>query len=264
MKDNVNIWMYKDCYLRFSSQEFTLDSFWNSIHLTNNSIQKHCKNGKRSVNLPAHNMWNLSDFKAFLNNNGYGNIWPSIYAGMKKSAIAIVQASLVETDILQNSFEIYGCDFMLNEQFEPHLIEVNSSPDMSPSTTVTRRICPAVLEDLLKVVIDHSRNSKASTGNFELIFSTPVAKVSSYIQGLLINGTAMKIHQEQAPKRTKLRRKSPVKSKGAIKKKKSIKEVPTQVVLSKPGGTTVEKIDSTEVRFCVNHNTFTFLQFAGA
>lgn len=220
MTENVNIWMYKDCYLRFSSQEFTLDSFYNSIHLTNNSIQKHCKNGKRSVNLPTHNMWSLSDFKAFLHQNGHGNQWPSIYEGMKKCAVAIVQASLVETEIYQNSFEIYGCDFMLNEKYEPYLIEVNSSPDMSASTVVTRRICPMALEDLLKVVVDLPRNPKASTGNFERIFSTPITKVSSYIPGLLVNGMSMKIYQEIVEKK-KIKKKTSVKSKSPGKRKKT-------------------------------------------
>lgn len=256
MTENVNIWMYKDCYLRFSSQEFTLDSFWNSIHLTNNSIQKHCKNGKRSVNLPAHNMWNLSDFKAYLSNNGHGNVWPSIYEGMKNCAIAIVQASLVDTEIFQNSFEIYGCDFMINENFEPYLIEVNSSPDMSPSTVVTRRICPAALEDLLKVVIDLPKNSKASTGNFERIFSTPVAKVSSYIPGLLVNGMSMKIHQEEVIKKApKLRRKSTIRDKSMRKKKRGSKTDNPQVVLLKPDEQ--PKTDSTEVTIIYQKNILT-------
>lgn len=244
--EDVNIWMYKDCYLRFSSQEFTLDTFWNSIHLTNNSIQKHCKNGKRSANLPTHNMWNLSDFKAFLHNNAYGNVWPSIYEGMKRCAVAIVQASLVDTQIHQNSFEIYGCDFMLNEKFEPYLIEVNSSPDMSASTPVTRRICPMALEDLLKVVVDLPRNSKASTGNFERIFSTPVTKVSSYVSGLLVNGIQMKIFQEEVPKKGSKLRKGSLKGRKIKKKSRKSEETGGEVVLQK-ADETARLSKSTEV-----------------
>ena len=139
-------------------------------------------------------MWALDDFKKYLNSMGQINLWESkIYKGIKGSVIAIVQASLENTEITQNSFEIYGCDFMLDHNYEPQLIEVNSTPDMSPSTVITKRLCPIVLEDLIKVVVDLPKNVKASTGNFELIFQISISKVSSYIPGLLINGISMKI-----------------------------------------------------------------------
>lgn len=49
-----------------------------------------------------------------------------------------------------NTFELYGADFMISDDFTPWLIEINSSPDLSPSTSVTARMCPQVLEDLIK------------------------------------------------------------------------------------------------------------------
>lgn len=59
-------------------------------------------------------------------------------------------ASQDTMDRRPNTFEIYGADFMIAEDFTPWLIEINSSPDLSPSTSVTARMCPEMLEDVIK------------------------------------------------------------------------------------------------------------------
>lgn len=59
-------------------------------------------------------------------------------------------ASQDTMDRRPNTFELYGADFMISEDFVPWLIEINSSPDLSPSTSVTARMCPQMLEDLVK------------------------------------------------------------------------------------------------------------------
>ena len=51
------IWMYKESYLRFSSQEYDLVNFHESVHLTNHAVQKRYVNGKRDERLPRENMW---------------------------------------------------------------------------------------------------------------------------------------------------------------------------------------------------------------
>uniref|UniRef100_A0A1A9ZFD8 Tubulin glycylase 3B n=1 Tax=Glossina pallidipes TaxID=7398 RepID=A0A1A9ZFD8_GLOPL len=172
-ESTVQIWLYKDCYLRFSSQEYTIDDLREVIHLTNNSVQKKYKNKTtRDPRLPRSNMWSLEQFKAYIDQKSLpDDIWENqVYAGFKQNLIAVVLASLDETNLCENCFELYGCDFMLDEQYNPILIEINSTPDLSPSTEVTARICPMVMIDVIKVVIDLPRNSRASTGLFEKIY----------------------------------------------------------------------------------------------
>lgn len=59
---------------------------------------------------------------------------------------------------------------MITEDFYPWLIEINASPDLAPSTSVTARLCPQAVEDVIKVVVDRKIDQVAETGCFEQIF----------------------------------------------------------------------------------------------
>ena len=50
----------------------------------------------------------------------------------------------------QGSFELFGADFMLTEDMQPWLIEINSSPSMAKTTRATALLVDGVLEDTVK------------------------------------------------------------------------------------------------------------------
>lgn len=92
-RGSVNIWAYKDCYIKFSSQEFSLDNLHESVHLTNNSIQRFYANGLRAEALPFHNMWLLKEFQSYLQMLNKGEIWnEKIYPRIKKNLLAVILA----------------------------------------------------------------------------------------------------------------------------------------------------------------------------
>ncbi|XP_065084258.1 tubulin glycylase 3B-like [Ochlerotatus camptorhynchus] len=192
--NQLKVWMYRDCYLRFSSREFNLEDFNESIHLTNYSIQKNYAGTGRKPGtiLPACNMWSSRQFQQYLQSLGKGYYWErKIYPDMKKNVLSIVAASLDGMKMERNMFELYGADFMVTENFRTMLIEINSSPDLSPSTEVTEVICPAVLEDLVKVVIDNTNDKRAGTGQFECIHSIEIPRLAPYGYGMLLEGKSL-------------------------------------------------------------------------
>lgn len=166
------IWMYRDCYLKFSSQKYNLNNFHESIHLTNNAVQRHYQNcSGRHPELPQSNMWELDEYKRYLHKIGKPTVWDDIiYPGMRKCITGIMLSCQDMMIINKNRYELYGCDFIIDKEFVPWLIEINACPDLSYTTNVTAKICPNVLTDLVKVVIDHPMNHKASTGNFHCVY----------------------------------------------------------------------------------------------
>jgi tubulin monoglycylase TTLL3/8 len=44
----------------------------------------------------------------------------------------------------KNSCQLFGYDFLIDDQLGVWLLEVNASPTMEPSTAVTERLCAQV------------------------------------------------------------------------------------------------------------------------
>jgi tubulin monoglycylase TTLL3/8 len=50
----------------------------------------------------------------------------------------------------QNAFELYGADFILTEDYQPWLLEINACPGMAPSSLQKAKLCAAVVDDTIK------------------------------------------------------------------------------------------------------------------
>uniref|UniRef100_A0A3B4AMS0 Tubulin tyrosine ligase-like family, member 3 n=1 Tax=Periophthalmus magnuspinnatus TaxID=409849 RepID=A0A3B4AMS0_9GOBI len=168
----LTVWFYTRCYLRFSTQPFSLHSMDSSIHLCNNSIQRHFKPSEhRHPDIPKHNMWFDDEFRAFLMCQDREYQWETVVVPEMKNAV--IYALLTAQDDMEpckNTFELYGADFILDHDLHPWLIEINTSPSMASSTPVTAHLCRAVQEDTIRVVLDQRADPTADTGDFEMIY----------------------------------------------------------------------------------------------
>lgn len=203
--DCLFVWVYKNCYLKFSTQEYTLDSLSPAIHVTNHTVQKKLKIGKRSDKLPETNMWSLDEFLVYLSQTGRKHLWtdkifPGICAAIKK----VIHSALEGLEYVEKNFQLFGADIMITEDNVPVLLEVNSSPDLTHSTPITKIICTEVVEDMVKgisqipsipvikylipfsstVVIDRRRQ----TGDFEQIMQIDLTPPRDPKTNLIVYG----------------------------------------------------------------------------
>ena len=169
----LTVWFYDDSYIRFSAEDYFMESFDNKfIHLTNNSISK-----KSSNNPKFHgNMWYDDELENYLDQVFGNNPWKNKIRPKIKDIIIYTLLSVEDRIINRhNSFELYGYDFMIDNNLNVWLIEVNSSPALDYSTEVTEKIVKSGLEDLVKVVIDYEKASPdkrqfVNTGKFVKIY----------------------------------------------------------------------------------------------
>ena len=227
----LTLYFYQDSYLRFGSRAFTLDDFDPCIHLCNNSIQKKFLSSqtKNETSFAQGNMWTSNAFKKYLDRQGLLHKWDdTIYPGMKKSIQMVMMTIQDIIEDRKNSFELYGADFMLDEEYNPWLIEINCSPAMGGTTKVTERLCSEVLDDCCKVIIDKRENRSASTGKWEIIYKQPLVTVPPYI------GVQLALEGKYVPKPTPIRKKLQAEADidRLAKKVKSPRKPPPEVIVS--------------------------------
>lgn len=163
----LTVWMWRKPYVRLPENSYDPDSMDKYIHLTNNAIQKKPKKKKPNEDTAKKekkegedeeeevfeeqemeeefegNMLFIEEFQECLQvyffltkQNLYGyDIWTEELME-KIDNLVIYSLKSVQDSIQQRkgSFELYGYDIMLDEECNPWLIEVNSSPSMEYST----------------------------------------------------------------------------------------------------------------------------------
>lgn len=55
---------------------------------------------------------------------------------------------------LENTFEIYGYDFMVDQNFKMYLIEVNTNPCLDQCCPILQRLIPDLLDNAFKISVD--------------------------------------------------------------------------------------------------------------
>ncbi len=134
------------CYLKFSTKLYDPLNYKVSVHITNTAVQsKYSIDKNRSRNIPQCNEWSSDRFLAYLRKENKLSLWEQkIYPAMMGNIIATVSAAVNSTVIQPNRFQLYGCDFMIDEDYDPILLEINGMP------ILTSVICSMCLQDLVK------------------------------------------------------------------------------------------------------------------
>jgi len=126
------------------------------VHLTNNAIQKNAPN---YCQFEDGNQLNFNDFKKYLkvHHDKPDDFFDKhILAKMKKfTAISLesIRKKLNPNKKVQ-CFEIFGYDYILDNEFNTWLIEANTNPCLEESSQILKMLLPRMINDAFKLTID--------------------------------------------------------------------------------------------------------------
>ena len=151
---DLNLFFFREGHLKASSELYNLDDRNRFIHITNYSLQK--KSSKFET-YEEGNEISYSDFKKYLESQ---NIPLSNFDKMISQMKLLVEISMksVGTKFLKTnpvlSFEIFGYDFIIDNEFKPWILEINNNPGLGISSPVIEKIIPRMLDDAFRLTID--------------------------------------------------------------------------------------------------------------
>ena len=84
------------------------------------------------------------------------DFWKEVYSCMRSLARDSLRAAYGKMDPSkrENSFELFGLDFMIDESFHVWLIEVNTNPCLETSSPILSRIIPTLVENVFRLALD--------------------------------------------------------------------------------------------------------------
>ena len=153
---DLEIYMFNEGHLKCSSVNYSLDSNNPFIHLTNYSFQKYNQNFEK---FEYGNEVSFDDLQVNIDNNyTYNKInFRDIVIPKIKKIIKICFESVknkINVTKIKYMFEIFGFDFMIDEEYEPFLIEVNTNPGLEESSPLIKMLVPRMLDDALRLTVD--------------------------------------------------------------------------------------------------------------
>eukprot|EP00347_Sterkiella_histriomuscorum_P014857 403359260 len=193
-------------FLEEQKGEFTTDNLDNRlVHLTNDAIQKKAQDyGKFEIG----NKISYEDFASFLAKEKFVNfnkeILPKIRDAVKDTMEAF--GEILEQQFLElknfNNFELFGYDFMIDENLNLKLIEVNTNPCLeTQSCALLNRIITQVVDQTFKITVDpfcqgdesdYLNNHEYSMNEFkyELVYTKNLQSINK--QEMQLNGDDIK------------------------------------------------------------------------
>ena len=122
------VYVFSSAYLRLCGSEFLLSDIDDTFrHISNYTVQK--KN-KRVENRKTDLCLSSAQFETYVQEHGEkGFTWKGdMFPKIKQIVIETLKAGQEGIKHKNNCFELYGFDFVLDQELTPWLIEVNLSP----------------------------------------------------------------------------------------------------------------------------------------
>lgn len=150
----MNLYIFKEGHLKTSSEKYNIETKETYVHITNYSLQKY------NPNFAMHEIGNELSFRVFqdyLDSIDSGvSVYKDIMPKIKELILVSVKsvANKINRRNVHYTFEIYGCDLILDENYHPYLFEINDNPGLTFSSPIIEEIVPRILDDAFRYTLD--------------------------------------------------------------------------------------------------------------
>ena len=157
----MKVFIFKEGHLKTCSIEYDINSKDSFSHITNYSFQKNNNNFEK---YEIGNEVPFYEFQKYIDEKYPEKNYKIKIDLMKnlKEIIALTMQSVKDkiNNNKNHQFEIFGYDFMLDENFKPFLIEINTNPGLEESSPWIKIIVPRMLDDALRLTLDQIFETK--------------------------------------------------------------------------------------------------------
>lgn len=162
--DPLIIYLYEEGIVRLATVRYDqhTDNLWNPcMHLCNYSINKHHSDYIKSSDAQDEDVghkWTLSALLRHLKLQGCNthllmlNIEDVIIKAVLACAQTIISACRMFVPNVNNCFELYGFDILIDNTLKPWLLEANLSPSMGVDSPLDTKVKACLATDLLSCV----------------------------------------------------------------------------------------------------------------
>ena len=159
---NLNVYFCREGHLKGSSEFYDINKTNKFIHITNHSLQK---KSAKFEQYEYGNEMSYADFKKFMKEeqiplDKFNKMIEDMKMLVKISFKSVGKKLLKVTPIL--CFEIFGYDFILDNDFRPWILEINNNPGLGISSPVIHKLVPRMFDDALRLTIDKVFETKYS------------------------------------------------------------------------------------------------------
>ena len=164
LDSNFNLYFCREGHLKGSSELYNLNNSNKYIHITNYSLQKNSNNFEL---YEIGNEMSYKDFKNFLINENISLEKFDYMINQMKILIKISFKSVAKKLLKEKQgsvlcFEIFGYDFILDNDFKLWILEINNNPGLSISSPVIEKLIPRMMDDAFRLTIDKIFNTRYS------------------------------------------------------------------------------------------------------
>ena len=152
--EKYEFYVFKEGHLKSCSENFNIVSNNLYVHLTNYSVQKYNENFSKD---DIGNEISYEKFQNFLNQKSKKvNFKEDILTNIIHIIEITVNATKNKINIMdrKNCFEIFGYDFILDKDYNPFLLEINTNPGFEESSPLIKMLVPRMIDDAFRLTID--------------------------------------------------------------------------------------------------------------